>query len=68
MPLIEAAQRAFDSERRLEMLRELMRIYAEDPTMLYLYETMHFDGVNKRVRNFAPVNRLINYHEIEVAE
>jgi peptide/nickel transport system substrate-binding protein len=68
MPLIEAAQREFDSERRLEMLRELMRIYAEDPTMLYLYETMHFDGVNKRVRNFAPVNRLINYHEIEVAE
>jgi ABC-type transport system substrate-binding protein len=68
MPLIEAAQKEFDPARRLTMLKDLMRIYSEDPTMLYLYETTHFDGVNKRVRSFRPANRLINYHEIALAD
>ncbi len=68
VPLIEAAQREFDPVRRLALLQDIMRIYHEDPTMLYLYETMHFDGVNKRVRNFEPVNRIINYHEIQVID
>jgi ABC-type transport system substrate-binding protein len=67
MPLIEAAQREFDPDRRLELVREIMRVYHEDPSMLYLWESVFFDGVAARVRDYAPVNRRINYHEISVA-
>lgn len=66
MPLIEAAQREFDPERRQTLVREVMRAYHENPPMLYLWESVHFDGLSSRVRNYHPRNRLINYHEISV--
>lgn len=68
MPLIEDVQREFDPERRLKLLREIMRIYHEDATMLYIAEAVEFDGLSKRVRNYAPANGIINYHEIELVD
>jgi ABC-type transport system substrate-binding protein len=66
-PLIEAAQREFDPDRRLGLVREMMGVYHDDPSMLYLWESVFFDGVAARVRDYAPVNRRINYHAISVA-
>ena len=68
MPLIKDVQQEFDPERRLKLLRELMRIYHEDATMLYIAEAVEFDGLSKRVRNYAPANGIINYHEIELVD
>ena len=68
MPLIEAAQREFDPHRRLELLQEIMRVFHNDPPMLYLFESVHFDGLAARVRGFNPANRIINYHEIALAD
>ena len=68
MPLIEAAQREFDPDKRLEILHELARIYHEDPPMLYFYELVLFDGLSSRVRGFNPINRIINYDEIWLAD
>ena len=68
MPLIEAAQHEFNPDRRLELLRELMRVYHEDATMLYIAEAVEFDGLSKRVRNYAPANGIINYHQLELVD
>lgn len=67
-PLIEAAQREFDPIKRLHLMHELARIYHEDPPMLYLYESVFFDGLSARVRGFDPVNRIINYDDIRLVD
>jgi len=36
--------------------------------MLYLFESVHFDGLSSRVRNYDPANRIINYHEIQLVD
>lgn len=68
MPLIEAAQREFNAERRVELLQDLMQRYHDAAPMLYLYESVMFDAIGPRVLGYAPVNRRINYHEINVAD
>ena len=68
MPLIEASRTEFDRDRREKLLQDLMRVFHEDPIMLYVYESVNFDGLGQGVQNYAPVNRLINYHSIKLAE
>ncbi len=68
MPLIEAAQREFNPKRRLKLLQEIMRVYHEDAVMLYVAETVSVDGLSKRVRDYEPVNRIINYHQIRLLD
>jgi len=31
-------------------------------------EAVEFEGISKRVRNYAPANGIINYHEIELVD
>jgi peptide/nickel transport system substrate-binding protein len=66
MPTIEAAQREFDPETRLRLLREIMQRYQDDPPMLFLFESVHFDGLSRRVENYNPANRIVNYHSIRL--
>jgi peptide/nickel transport system substrate-binding protein len=66
MPTIEAAQREFDRERRLALLQQIMQRYHDNPSMLFLFESVHFDGLSPRVRNYNPSNRIINYHGIRL--
>jgi ABC-type transport system substrate-binding protein len=68
MPLIDAALREFNPEKRLELVHDLMRDFHENPTMLYLHESVSFDGLSRRIRNYDPVNRHINYSAIEIVE
>ena len=63
-PLIEAVQAEFDSDKRLEQLQRLMQIYHDEAPMIFLYELSYFDGVGPRLKNYAPVNRFINYHSM----
>lgn len=41
---------------RIDLVRLLPAAYDEDPPLLYLHDTVMFDGLNKRVRGYAPVN------------
>jgi peptide/nickel transport system substrate-binding protein len=68
VPWIEEAQTTFDPERRLVLLRKILGRYRESPPMLFLHETIHFEGLNKSVRNYAPRPSLANYHEVELVE
>ncbi len=68
MPLIEASRNEFDADKRAAILREIMRVYHNTAPMLYLYESVHFDGLSARVRNYRPVNRVINYEELQLAD
>jgi peptide/nickel transport system substrate-binding protein len=68
MPLLEAVGREFDPDKREGLLQDLMVYYHEAAPMLYLYESVMFDAVGSRVKHYAPVNRHVNYHEIEVAD
>ena len=36
------------------------------PPMLYLHDTVMFDGLSKRVRGYAPYNLILNYHDLTV--
>lgn len=67
-PLIEAARREFDPDKRIAILRDIMRAYHETAPTLYLYESVYFDGLSRRVRNFEPMNRIINYHELSLSD
>ena len=66
MPTIEAAQSEFDRDRRLALLQQIMQRYHDNPAMLFLFESVHFDGLSPRVRNYNPSNRIINYHSIRL--
>jgi peptide/nickel transport system substrate-binding protein len=68
MPLIEAAQVEFDAQHRESLLQDIMRAYHDDPPALYLFEAVYIDGIGQRVHNYNPVNGIINYHEIELAD
>lgn len=68
LPTIRAAQAEFDPFKRTAMVRSLLRRMHDDPPMLYMHETVMFDGVHKRVRNYKPVKLIINYHEIDIGE
>jgi peptide/nickel transport system substrate-binding protein len=66
LPQIEAVQTEFDPERREALLKQIMRAYHDDPPALYLFEAIYIDGVGARVRNYQPVNGIINYDEIQL--
>ena len=67
MPMLEAVGREFDVAKREALLRELMAYYHDAAPMLFLYESVMFDAVGPSVRNYAPVNRRINYHQIQLS-
>ena len=68
IPWIEEAQTTFDPERRLALLRQILRRYHESPPMLFLHETVVFDGLNKTVKGYDPRARLANYHQLELVD
>jgi peptide/nickel transport system substrate-binding protein len=67
-PLIRAAQVEFDSAKRIGLMRQLLKRMHDDPPMLYMHETVMFDGLHKRVSGYKPSNLIINYHQIDVVE
>jgi peptide/nickel transport system substrate-binding protein len=59
-----AAQAAWDPDQRLTLVRELLKAYRDDPPMLYLHDTVMFDGLSNKVQGYDPVNLIINYHDL----
>lgn len=59
-----AAQAEWDSGKRLALVRQLLKAYHDDPPMLYLHDTVMFDGLSSRVQGYDPVNLIVNYHDL----
>lgn len=62
------AQAEWDPAQRTKLVRQLLKIYHHEPPMLYLHDTVMFDGLSDRVRVYDPVNLIINYHDLTVSE
>lgn len=68
LPIIRTAQAEFDPAKRISLIRQILRRLHDDPPMLYMHETVMFDGLHKRVRDYKPSNLIINYHQIDVVQ
>ncbi len=68
VPLIEDAEQEFDLEERRRKTQDLVQLYRDEPTSLYLWEMPGIDGVAGRVINYHPRHAFINFHEIDVEE
>jgi ABC-type transport system substrate-binding protein len=64
---IRAAQAEFDLGKRTLLVRQILKRLHDDPPMLYMHETVMFDGLHRRVKDYKPSNLIINYHQIDVA-
>ncbi len=53
VPVIEAAQREFDPERRLALVRELVHRHHRDPPGIMLFELPRFDGLTAGLRGYT---------------
>lgn len=63
---IAAANSEFDPAKRSELLKQIARFYHEHAPGIFLHEPVLVDAVKNRVRNYDPVNYVINWHEIEM--
>ncbi|MFL2770146.1 MAG: ABC transporter substrate-binding protein [Rhodospirillaceae bacterium] len=63
-PITRAAQSEWDPEKRVRLVRQLIKAYHDDPPMLYLHDTVMFDGLSSRVQGYKPVNLIVNYHDL----
>ncbi|MEQ8507562.1 MAG: ABC transporter substrate-binding protein [Rhodospirillaceae bacterium] len=68
VPLIEDAEQEFDLEERRRKTQDLVKLYNEEPTSLYLWEMPGVDGVGERVLNYQPRHAFINFHELDVKD
>jgi peptide/nickel transport system substrate-binding protein len=53
VPVIEAAQREFDPQRRLDLVRQLVRRHHQDPPGIMMFELPRFDGLVEGVDGYA---------------
>ena len=65
-PTIAAANQEFDPAKRSIMLRKIAQYYHDNVPGIFLHEEVQVDGVKNRVKNYNPVNRVINWHEITI--
>ncbi len=68
LPLIEDAEQEFDLEERRRKTQELVRLYRDEPTSIYLWEMPGVDGVSDRVLNFHPGQAFLNMSVLDLAE
>lgn len=66
MPVIQAARIETDDEKRLSLVRDVLRYYRDQASSLFLYDQIAFDGLSARVKNYQPRTILINYDAIEI--
>jgi len=65
MPFIKAAQVEWDKSRAMDLRKSINRFYHDEAPSIFLYETVFFAGLSKRIRGFNNTFGYINYDEIE---
>lgn len=63
---ITAANTEFDPAKRAAHLRAIAQYYHDQAASLFLFDSVDMDAVKNYVKNYQPVNRLINWHEVSV--
>jgi peptide/nickel transport system substrate-binding protein len=61
---IAAANSEFDPAKRRELLAKIAAFYHDQVPGIYLHEPVLVDAVKNRVKNYNPVNYVINWHEV----
>ena len=64
---IKAANEEFDAEKRRGHLRKIAQFYHDNPPGIFLHEEVGVDGVKNTVKNYNPVNRVINWHQVTIS-
>ncbi len=67
MALIEQAYVEFDVNKREQMLREALKINAENAPIIYLIEFEEAMGYNPKITNFENVNLWVAYNELKIS-
>lgn len=65
-PLIRAAETAMSVDQRLVLTRQLLKLYHDEPTGIFLWEMPGIDGVGPRVSNFNPGLGTLNLETMSV--
>ncbi|MBM3504543.1 MAG: hypothetical protein FJX65_11780 [Alphaproteobacteria bacterium] len=65
-PTIKAVNEEFDPAKRKQLLLQVARYYRENAPAIFLHEEVQVDAVSNKVRGYNPVNRLVNWHEIDL--
>lgn len=65
-PTIKAANEEFDPEKRREHLREIAQYYHDNAASLFLFESVDLDAVKSYIKDYKPVNRLINWSDVRL--
>ncbi len=68
MPLLKQALGTFDLDKRRELTKQVLRHQREQAPGILLHEYVRFDGVAKRVKNFAIHLGFVPYEQIDLAE
>ena len=65
-PTIKAANEEFDENKRREMLKQINKHYHDNASAIFLYEEVQIDAVSNKVSGYAPLNRVINWHDLTI--
>ena len=65
--LMRAAETATTVEERLKLTRQLLRLYHDEPSGIFLWEMPGLDGVGRRVLNFRPGLGTLNFDTMDIA-
>ena len=64
---MRAAETATTVEERLKLTRQLLRLYHDEPSGIFLWEMPGLDGVGRRVLNFRPGLGTLNFDTMDIA-
>lgn len=66
IPMLEAARGQTDAEAALPYYKRVLAHEHENPPGLLLWQAPAFDGLAQHVKGYAPVQDVINFHELTI--
>ena len=65
-PTIDAANSEFDPAKRRVLLKKIAQTYHDEAASLFLFDSVDLDAVKSYVKDYKPVNRLINWKDVRL--
>ncbi|MDA0367171.1 MAG: ABC transporter substrate-binding protein [Proteobacteria bacterium] len=63
-PTIDAANQEFDPAKRRVLLKKIAQTYHDQAASMFLFDSVDLDAVKSYVKDYKPVNRLINWKDV----
>ncbi|MDC0074144.1 ABC transporter substrate-binding protein [Alphaproteobacteria bacterium] len=63
---ISAANTEFNPTKRRQHLKNIAQYYHNQAASIFLFESFDLDSVKNYVKDYRPINRLINWHEVRL--